>query len=162
MDAPKGRYRVEEKDGRLVVIDNQTGAPASSSPPPRPSRAGGPGLPAAPIVAGKGALDSLADMLVTLAAQGWDGEGRAVIRWEWTQNGKTRRWDARLDQGQQRRLGRALLGLCAAPLLVPLFIFAPAVLIWLGLILIVPPALWGLSTIVSLQSETGGQPPPGD
>ena len=58
MDAPKGRYRVEEKDGRLVVIDTATGAPidspgpAASGPAPRgPSRPAGPVAPPPPGIA---------------------------------------------------------------------------------------------------------------
>src|SRR5687767_8561335 len=107
MDAPQGRYRVVEKDGRLVVIDNETGAPIPSSvASPSPGRPGRPGAsPAGPVApAGPGPVDRAADLLLALAAKRWDEQGRAVIAWQWQENGKTRRWDAALDERQQRRL----------------------------------------------------------
>ena len=59
MEAPKGRYSVVEKDGRLIVIDNQTGAAAASTTPsPRPGTSGrvaraGPSRPIANSVPAK-------------------------------------------------------------------------------------------------------------
>jgi len=160
MEAPPGRYRVEEKDGRLVVIDNATGAPISSTmPPPAPMR--GPGLSSAPIVEGRGAIDGAADFLLGIAVSEWDSAGRAVVHWKWKQNKQERRWDAALDRGQQRRLGRALLGLCAAPLLVLSFILLEGAAMWLGIALTLPPILWASHAIHRLQSETAGQMPPG-
>lgn len=160
MDAPKSRYRVVEKDGRLVVIDNATGAPASP-PPPRPPGAGRPGAAGpAPLVAqGRGAIDGVADFLLALATREWDGDGRAVIAWEWKEGGRTRRWDARLDSGQQRRLGRALLGLGGIPLLVLAFIFGSGALIWFAAIMGLPPLIWGVAAIRRLQRETADQMP---
>ncbi|HEX8261451.1 MAG TPA: hypothetical protein VF547_01100, partial [Allosphingosinicella sp.] len=79
MDAPKGRYSVVEKNGRLVVIDNGTGAPLPSTvaPPPGPRGRAGP-APATPISdAGPGPVDRAADLLVALAARRWDPQGRA-------------------------------------------------------------------------------------
>src|SRR5688572_20500555 len=136
MDAPQGRYRVIEKDGRLVVIDNRTGAPASSPvvpPPPRMAGRGGPVQSASPVTAAKGGLDTLIDMALRLAVTEWDSEGRAVVRWEWKQNGREQRWDAALDTEQQRRLGLALI---YAALLPGLFLLLAVLLgswAWLGL-----------------------------
>jgi hypothetical protein len=149
MDAPQGRYRVEERDGRLVVIDNLTGAPATSVTPPRP------GSPS-PVSAGRGMADSLADALVALATKGRDDQGRAIVAWEWTESGKTRRWDARLDPGQQRRLGRALLALGGFPLGVIVVLLAGAAWGWIGLALAFAFGVRGLLHIRRLQAETGG------
>ena len=162
MDAPKGRYRVVEKDGRLVVIDNATNVPLTPSiPPPRAASGASPGSrPAAagPVVAGKGALDGAADALLALAVNRWDGEGRAVIRWRWKQNNQPRSWDALLDSSQQRRLGRALLCLAAAPLLFLALILAAQP--WLAFVADLPLLFWGVRAIGRLQSETAGQPQP--
>ena len=177
MEAPKGRYSVVEKDGRLIVIDNSTGAPATPSmPPPRsgpsdrfvlpgrsgppvppasPGRPGPPGLSPAPIVAGKGALDSVADFLLAIAVKEWDEDGKAVIAWEWKQNGKTKRWDAKLDTAQQRRLGRALVGLAGAPLGFLSIILLSGPAMWIALALAATPFLWAMLAIGALQSQTG-------
>jgi hypothetical protein len=150
MEAPPSRYRVVEKDGRLIVVETKTGAPAPSVAPqgtaPRPS--------AAPLTEGKGVLDSLADAVAARVSKGRDPEGRLVIAWEWKQNGRPRRWDATLDAGQQRRLGRALLAIVAA---------FPAVLItfatetpFIALFVAVPLIGWGMIALNRLQSETRG------
>jgi hypothetical protein len=181
MEAPKGRYSVVEKNGRLIVIDNSTGVPArSNTPTPQPGRPGasaapirptasrapvqpgasrGPNRPPAspsPIVAGKNMLDGAADALVTMASKEFDGDGRAVVGWEWTSNGKTRRWDARLDSAQQRRFGRALLAMCAAPLPIFAFVLLDGGAIVVALALTIPLILWGVQSIARLQKETGG------
>ena len=53
MEPPKGRYSVVEKDGRLIVIDNQTGSPAASTTPsPQPGR---PNASSAPLRPGSSA-----------------------------------------------------------------------------------------------------------
>ena len=157
MDAPQGRYRVVEKDGRLVVIDNATGAPIPSSlaPPPsaRPGRRGG--SPASPVAsAGPGPIDRAADFLVVLAAKRWEADGRAVIAWEWRQNGEVKRWDAALDERQQRRMGRALLALCAAPLFLIFLAFADAALSALGIVLTLPALLAAAISLQRLYRET--------
>jgi hypothetical protein len=160
MDAPEGRYRVIEKDGRLIVIDNMTGAPASP-PPPRPGGPARPGAaaPAPVVAAGRGAIDGAGDFLLALVTREWDGEGRAVIAWEWKEGGRPRRWDARLDAGQQRRLGRALLGVALVPLPVLAFIFGSGALIWIAAAIALPPAFWGIAAIRRLQRETADQMP---
>ena len=160
MDAPKSRYRVVEKDGRLVVIDNATGAPASEPAPRAPGsvRSGAAG-PAPLIAQGRSAVDGAADFLLALVTREWDGEGRAVIAWEWKEGGRTRRWDARLDPGQQRRLGRALLGVAALPLLVLAFIVGSGALIWLGAAISLPAVFWGVAGIRRLQREAADPPP---
>ena len=90
MDAPKGRYRVEEKDGRLTVIDTVTGAPASAvSPPARPGVA--PTHRPGPVPAPTGLADRYARLLLGLVVTRWDPEGRAVLAWQWEQNGRKRR-----------------------------------------------------------------------
>jgi hypothetical protein len=157
MDAPKGRYRVVEKDGRLVVIDNETGSPLPSSiaPPPtvRPGRsAAAPAGPVAP--AGPGPLDRAADFLLTLVVKQWDSEGRAVIAWESGERGKGSRWDARLDEAQQRRMGRALLALCAAPVFGLFFIFGDGAASGFGALLTLPFVLWGAFALMRLRAET--------
>ena len=181
MEAPKGRYSVVEKDGRLIVIDNRTGTPAASNTPsPRPGRPGGspapvrpgpspvpprpgasrpsrrPPLSSSPIAPGKGTLDTAADALVTMASKGFDGDGRAIIAWEWKSNNRTRRWEARLDPAQQRRLGRALLAICATPLPVFAFVLLDGSAMWMALALTVPIIVWGFQSISRLQKETGG------
>jgi hypothetical protein len=154
MEAPKGRYRVEEKDGRLVVFDN--GAPIDSS---IPSRSGSPGTgPSGPIAPGKGAIDSIADFLLGIVVREWDEEGRAVIRWQWNDKGTVRRWDARLDARQQRRLARALLRLCAAPFFILAFVVGSNPFSWIVAALALPTVIWGLASILRLQSETAGSP----
>jgi hypothetical protein len=156
VDAPKGRYSIVEKDGRLVVIDNGTGAPIPSTiapPPPRPGR----GAPATlSPVSGRdpGAIDRAADRLVALAAREWDGEGRAIIAWKWEQNGQKKRWDAALDPRQQRRLGRALLALCAVALLPVFILFAGGAASALAAVFILPPAGWGAVSLQRLYRET--------
>jgi hypothetical protein len=156
MDAPKGRYSVVEKDGRLVVIDNGTGAPIPSSiaiPPARAGR-GAASSPAPVTAAGPGPLDRAADVLLAAAAKEWDGEGRAVIAWKWQQNGREKRWDAALDSGQQRRMGRALLALCAAPFMPIFLLLADGAVAGLGVLLAVGPVLWGIMSLARLYAET--------
>jgi hypothetical protein len=158
VDAPRGRYSVIEKDGRLVVIDNGTGAPIPSSlpPPPRAGR-GTPSSPASPgpvASAGPARIDRGADFLLAMAAREWDSEGRAVIAWRWRQNGREKRWDAALDAAQQRRMGRALLALCAAPLVPLLLIFADGAWSGLGALLILPPLAWAGFSLARLYAET--------
>lgn len=158
MDAPKGRYRVEEKDGRLVVIDTVTGAPASSVTPsaaPRAVPPRGPGVIARPL----GLIDRYGRLLLRLVVKSWDDEGRAIIGWEWEQNGRKQRWDAALGPAEQRRLGRALAGVSAFPLLVLLSIFAGP-LPWLFLPVALPATFWGVWSIMRLKRETGGSDPP--
>lgn len=156
MDAPKGRYRVVEKDGRLIVIDNRTGGPIPSSigspPDARPGRFPASPTPVAP--AGPGPLDRAADFLLAVVVKEWDSEGRAVIAWESGDKGKGSRWDARLDEAQQRRMGRALLALCAVPVFVPFFIFGEGVLLFFGALATLPPVLWGAIALARLYAET--------
>ena len=147
MDAPKGRYRVEEKDGRLTVIDTATGAPASSVAP-RPL---GPGAVSSP----PGLLDRYGRRLLGLVVKSWDREGRAVLAWEWEQNGRKQRWDATLGPAEQKRLGRALVAVSAFPLFVLFTIFAGAGLTWLLLPFALPAVFWGVWTIMRLKRETG-------
>jgi hypothetical protein len=157
MDAPKGRYSVIEKDGRLVVIDNGTGTPLPSSiRPPPPERSRGLPSPSSPVgPAGPGVLDRAADFLVTLVAKERDRQGRAVIAWTWEQNGRKKRWDALLDPRQQRRLGRALLALMAPPLfLVLLTLAGGGPFFGFGLLLILPVALLGAVSLNRLYRET--------
>lgn len=156
MDAPKGRYSVIEKDGRLVVIDNGTGAPIPSSfrpPAGRPGRSGP--SPAAPVTgAGPGAVDRAADVLLALAVSRWDRDGRAVIAWKWQQNGQDRRWDAALDERQQRRMGRALLALAAAPLMPLFLLLAGSTAFALATLFLFPLAGWGALSLQRLYRET--------
>ena len=156
MDAPKGRYSVVEKDGRLVVIDNGTGAPIPSTFAP-PAGRPGPARSSSPMPisdSGPGPVDRAADFLVAVAARKWDAEGRAVIAWKWTQNGEEKSWDAALDPRQQRRLGRALLILIAAPLLLIFLLYVGGAATALGLLLLVPLAAWAAISIHGLYRET--------
>ncbi|HEX8622259.1 MAG TPA: hypothetical protein VF718_09820 [Allosphingosinicella sp.] len=156
MDAPKGRYSVVEKDGRLVVIDNGTGAPIPSTfapPAGRPGRSGT--TPPVPVSgAGPGVVDRAADALLALAAREWDSQGRAVIAWKWEQNGVDKRWDAALDRRQQRRMGRALLALAAAPLMPLLLLLAGGKTFALAALVIFPTAAWGAVSLQRLYRET--------
>jgi hypothetical protein len=158
MDAPKGRYRVEEKDGRLVVVDTATGAPIVSpghSPPGAPP--GVPPRPAGPVAPPPlGLADRVGALLLRLAVSRWDEEGRAVVAWEWEENGRKRRWDAALDPGQQRRLGRALLAAATFPLVILLSILLGFELLWL-LTIAGPAVLWGILAVGRLQRETGAR-----
>jgi hypothetical protein len=149
MDAPKGRYRVEEKDGRLVVIDTATGARASSPgpPPPRGSE---------PVTHEPGLFDRLGRMMLRLAVARWDEQGRAVIAWEWQENGKTKRWDATLDSAQQRRLSRALLAFAAFPITVLLAILGGAGQVWPLIPVAIVSSFWAVWTIHRLRRQTGG------
>jgi hypothetical protein len=156
VDAPKGRYSVVEKDGRLVVIDNGTGAPIPSTfapPAGRPGQARS-SMPMPISDSGPGPLDRAADFLVTIAARERDAEGRAVIAWKWTQDGHEKRWDARLDERQQRRLGRALLVLAATPPLLILLLFAGGGATPIGFLLTLPLAAWAAVSIQRLYRQT--------
>jgi hypothetical protein len=156
MEAPKGRYSVVEKDGRLIVIDNGTGAPIPSTFAPPSGRPGaGRSQSSAPISdSGPGPLDRAAGRLLALVVKRWDSQGRAVIAWEWQENGKVKRWDALLDEGQQRRMGRALLVLAAAPLLLVLAMMVDAGLFGLAILFAAPPLLWGFIALRRLHRET--------
>jgi hypothetical protein len=156
MDAPKGRYSVVEKDGRLIVIDNGTGAPIRSSIAPPPARAGRAGSARPPPVSGRdpGPVDRAAARLVALDAREWDGEGRAIIAWKWEQNGQDKSWNAALDERQQRRFGRALLALCAVVLIPVVILFAGSGASVLAALLILPPAAWGAVSLQRLYRET--------
>ncbi|MGZ8285233.1 MAG: hypothetical protein ACXW27_13095 [Allosphingosinicella sp.] len=157
MDAPKGRYRVVEKDGRLVVVDNQTGSPLPSSagslPGARPGRpVAGTAGPVAPR--GPGPIDRAADFLLACAVTSWDSEGRAVLAWESGERGHGARWDAILGEAEQRRLGRALLALCAMPLFMLVFMFTDGMVLGLGALLTLPSVLWGAFALAQLYNET--------
>ena len=156
MDAPKGRYSVVEKDGRLVVIDNGTGTALPSTVVPPPVRPGRGASATPPPVSGRdpGAIDRAADILVGLAAREWDGEGRAVIAWKWQQNGQDKRWDAALDERQQRRLGRALLALCAVVLLPVFMLLGGEAASALAALFILPLVGWGAVSVQRLYRET--------
>jgi hypothetical protein len=101
-------------------------------------------------------LDGAADALVTMASKGYDGDGNAIVGWEWKSNNKTRRWDARLDPAQQRRFGRALLAMCATPLPVFAVVLLSGAAMWTALALSLPLVLWGFGSVSRLQKETGG------
>jgi hypothetical protein len=146
MEAPPTRYRVVERDGRLIVIDTSSGAVTGGvqASPVRPGATG--------VAAGKGLLDALADRAAQVAGKGRDSDGRLVIAWEWTQNGQPRHWNAALDQAQQRRLGRFLLSIVApVPLVVLTFIVGEP---FIGLVASVPLILFGAVGLNRLQSET--------
>jgi hypothetical protein len=155
MDAPKGRYRVEEKDGRLTVIDTATGAPASSA---RGSLAGGrrplgPGAISSP----PGLVERYGRLLLSLVVSRWDEEGRAVMNWQWEQNGRTERWDAALGAAEQKRLGRALVAFSALPVFVLITIFAGFGLGWLLMPIALPATFWGVWSVIRLRRETQGR-----
>jgi hypothetical protein len=154
MDAPRGRYRVEEKDGRLTVIDTVTGAPASSVTPPPGGGASPPHWPG--LVSGPpGLVDRYGRLLLGLVVNRWDEGGRAVVNWEWEQNGRKRRWDAALGPAEQRRLGRALAAVSPFPIFVLFTIFAGSGLTWLLLPIALPATFWGVWAIMRLKRATG-------
>ncbi|HYI39219.1 MAG TPA: hypothetical protein VE053_02755 [Allosphingosinicella sp.] len=162
MDAPKGRYRVEEKDRRLTVIDTATGAPATSvmssprtpaAPPNRPGASPGPDRPAA--VSSPGLFDRYTRLLLGLVVKRWDEEGRALVAWEWEQNGRKQRWDAALGPAEQKRLGRAMVAITAFPIFVLLTIVTGFALTWLLLPIALPATAWGIWSLTRLQRETG-------
>ncbi|HEX9965642.1 MAG TPA: hypothetical protein VGB04_11740 [Allosphingosinicella sp.] len=156
MDAPKGRYRVEEKDGRLIVIDTVSGSPVSPQMPRPGEGPGVPAHPAGPLTRPPGLIDRLGRALLHLTVSRWDEQGRAVVAWEWEENGRKRRWDAALDPGQQRRLGRALLAAATFPLVILLSILGGFEMLWL-LTIAGPAILWGVLAVVRLQRETGAR-----
>jgi hypothetical protein len=133
MDAPGGRYRVEEKDGRLTVIDIATGARASPvTPSPKPGGAppGGAGGVSSP----PGLVDRYGRLLLSLVV---------------------RRWDAALGPAEQKRLGRALVAVSVFPIFVLFAIFAGTSLIWLLLPIVLPAAFWGVGAVMRLKRDTG-------
>ncbi|MBV8688267.1 MAG: hypothetical protein JOZ90_16050 [Alphaproteobacteria bacterium] len=149
MEAPPTRYRVIEKEGRLVVIDTATGEAASRSPAPPPEPGGG------FVVTEASWLDRAADFAAARATRGRDAQGRAIVAWEWKRNGRTQRWDAALDSGQQRRLGRALVAMAAAfPIVFLSFVSAHPLI---GLLLAAPLVGGGAIALNRLQAETGGR-----
>ena len=154
MDAPKGRYRIEEKEGRLVVTDTFTGAPVSSTPPSSlPSRTSERGVGpvgAAPL----GLLDRYGRLLLRLVVNRWDGQGRAVVAWRWEQNGRRRQWDASLGPAEQKRLSRALAAFSAFPVFVLAAIFAGPV-VWMLLPIALAATFWGVWAVMRLTRETG-------
>jgi hypothetical protein len=161
MDAPKGRYRIEEKDGRLVVFDTATGSRLSPSFPSPPGTApGAPPPPAGGIARSPGIIDRIGRRLLSLTVSRWDEQGRAILAWEWEQNGHKRRWDAALDPAQQKRLGRAMVAFTAFPLFVLLTIGTGGSLLWL-FPLALPATLWGIWAIIRLNHETNGGGPGG-
>ena len=101
-------------------------------------------------------IDRFGRLLLSLVVKRWDEEGRAVVAWEWEQNGLKKRWDAALGPAEQRRLGRALVAVCAFPLFVLFTIFAGAGLTWLLLPLALPATFWGVWAIMRLKRETAG------
>jgi hypothetical protein len=146
MEAPPSRYRVVEKDGRLIVIDTATGT-ATGAAPPLPARSGPP-----PVAPGKGVMAALADGAAQVVSKGRDSDGRLVIAWEWTEKGKTKQWNAALDASQQRRLGRAILSIVApVPVVIVTFIAGRP---FLGLVAGVPLILAGALGLNRLQAET--------
>ncbi|HEX8309237.1 MAG TPA: hypothetical protein VF645_12550 [Allosphingosinicella sp.] len=152
MDAPKGRYRVEEKDGRLTVIDTATGAPASPVSAAKPGVAPkGPGTVSAP----PGLADRYGRLLLGLVVNRWAEDGRAILAWEWEENGRTERWDAVLGRSEQKRLGRALVAVFAFPILVLVSIFAGFGPAFLLVPIALPATLWGVWAIGRLKRETG-------
>ena len=154
MDAPKGRYRVEEKDGRLTVIDTLTGAPISSGAPPPGSGAAPPRRDGA-VSRPAGLIERYGRLLLGLVVTRWDGEGRAIVAWQWEQNGRTRRWDAALGNAEQKRLGRALAAVSAFPLFVLSTIVAGFSFAWLLLPVTVPLTFWGVWSVMRLTRESG-------
>lgn len=151
MDAPRTRYRVLEKDRRLIVIDTASGE-AVSHPGPRP---------AAGSMEQLGALDRAALFLAQLAIKRRDAQGRAVVSWSGTVNNKPRKWEAWLDQAQERRFGRALLGIAPFPALILLLILLPfGAALWGALM--VPAVillLVSVAGLAGLMRETRGQMP---
>lgn len=167
MDAPKGRYKVVEKDGRLIVIDNATGRPASgtivpprpgSSPVSGPARSPGPGSAGSPISTASGTLktwlDGFSTFLLHFAVSEWDDQGNAIIHWSWKHNNEERRWDAGLDADEQRRLGRGLAAIAVFPLFILLFLFGSGIWMLAGMALIAAPVVWGAISIAKLRDET--------
>lgn len=151
MDAPRTRYRVLEKDRRLIVVDTASGE-ALSHPGPRP---------AVGMEAVAGPLDRAALLLAGFAIKRRDAQGRAVVSWSGTVNNQPKKWEAWLDQAQERRFGRALLGIVPFPALILLLVLLPfGAALW-G-VLMVPAFLLMLAAIVgllALMRETRGQTP---
>lgn len=123
--------------------------PPSPGPQAAPRRE--PGGPARP----PGLFDRYGGLLLRLVVNRWGSDGRAIVRWEWEQNGRAERWDADLGPAEQKRLGRALAGISAFPLVVLLSIFAGPVL-WVLLPFALPATFWGVWAIMRLQRETRG------
>jgi hypothetical protein len=144
MDAPKGRYRVVEKDGRLIVIDNQSVGATPATPGLRPD----------PLASPSGPFDRAADFLLACVATEWDGDGRAVIAWKSGEAGNEARWDARLDEAQQRRMGRALLALCATPVFILAFIFGHGPPLVFAALATLPFVVRGAVGLARLYAET--------
>lgn len=150
LDAPPGRYRVVEKDGRLVVVDNRSG---TAVPPTLRLRAQAKDAPTLPRAAGANALDRAGAFMVRLVVRQWDEEGRAVIHWRWSRpNGKPYYWNGRMDAAQQRRLGRALLALAAVPLLLLIGAFATG-LPFIGFLAGLPLLFYGTTRLNKLRGE---------
>lgn len=155
MDVPKTRYRVIERDRKLIVIDTWTGDPATKAMPlPASPSARSPGLPR--IAIGRGVFDRLALACARIGTKGRDAQGRALVRWDYKVNNKPRRWEAALDPAQELRFGRALMGLASFPATF-LALFVPGVNMF-AVLLLLPTLLWALWSFVrlsALQKETG-------
>lgn len=166
MDAPPSRYRIVEKDGRLIVIDNSTGKVASGTTQPRPGgspiagrpKTSAPGSGGSPISSPAGTLtawrDGIGALLLRLTVSEWDENGLAIIHWSWKRNGVEQRWDAGLDEDEQRRLARALTALATLPLFLILLIFGGGGWLFVPLAFTVVPVAWGAIAIAKLRAET--------
>ena len=172
MDAPPSRYRIVEKDGRLIVIDNATGEVASGTTPPRPggspiagpAKASSRGSGGSPISSPGGTFttwrDGIGAFLLRMAVSEWDENGLAIVRWSWRRNGVEERWDAALDEDEQRRLARALTALATLPLFLILLIFGGGGWLFVPLAFTVVPVAWGGIAIAKLRAETNQRGPP--
>lgn len=148
---PPPRYRVVERDRRLVVIDTwNKGAPTSDpGPAPRPGVAGkAPSRPATTtrpgIADGQGAT-GLAGVLVRIACFGSDdGAGHPILTTHEYYDAKGPR-DITLSAGGERRLGRMLINIGIA------LIFAVAVM-WFLLPLLVLLVFGAIAINASMQS----------
>ena len=153
MDAPKGRYRVEEKDGRLVVIDTATGARVSPDVPSPPGTApASPSRPAAGLARPPGLADRLGRLLSTspsAAGTKRPRRPRLGVGGEWPQAALGR--GARWGSAAAARPGAARLRRFPGhrPALDP----GRFELLWL-FVLALPATFWGVWAVVRLQRET--------
>jgi pimeloyl-ACP methyl ester carboxylesterase len=160
MDVPPSRYRVIEKEGRLVVIDTAASEPGDSTAEPRQGPRRRLRLSAGPIVSGLVSVrDWLADFVLGAAVREWDNAGRAVIDWRYQdRNGVDFEWQARLDLDEQDRLGRALLEIATAPLLIIAWIaFDSGWVRLIAFLLCAPTMVWGMMQLLGLRGETNGR-----
>ncbi len=118
LDTPPSRYRIVEKDGRLIVYDRGVQVSGGGAKPAAPMRAApvaarqaaAPMRASAQPDAASGHLGRLADKTATLFARRRNADGSLLIRATRSEGLRKRTQEATLTPAQARTYGMSLLG----------------------------------------------------